>query len=522
MLANLFPHQRIAVDFILQEKKVMLTDAPGLGKSRSAITAIVQASSLPCLIVCPARIRLNWRREIERWFPEHADRFSVVSYEGLASGRGGDDYKSIICDEVHNFKNPKSIRHNALLDACEDIEYAVLLTGTPVVNRPSDGKVLLSIVGADSDAIYASMKGDTLATSEHKAGRPILGRSHSFVRKTWPEVLPFPPVDRQLMRISPKSDIPYLDLAAESDRHILSELHHQRCLAFSQKKDDVVVLARGLKEKTILFTWFRAHAMEIAEAMPDSHYIDGSLSFDEREEIIKKFHEDNIPILIATLPSTGEGLNITCAKSVIFADLPWTPAAIEQGEARAARIGQTSKTTSYIPIQMNSLDDDIWGLLEAKMEYADEFSEGDFIKTLKDKIQAAAKKTKIKEEKPGGPPEEVRGFYGLNKHRFEQGEYDAIIRWTRPGLSLIGRFISTVESEGQYGKYTTAFVADNDNLLLKFSLPAMLKKAMSKIKPTENVHIKYEGEFESDFTEGRTFKKFTVTKITGDDKNDND
>lgn len=479
-----------------------------MGKSLESITAIVESNALPCLIVCPARIRLNWHREIEKWFPDHTEQFSVISYEGLVSGKGDVDAKSIIIDECHALKNRHSKRHKAAIDVCEDKEYAVLLTGTPIVNRPSEGKILLSIIGHDGDTIYGCMIGATISTNEVQEGRPILGRTQSYVRKTWPDVLPFPAIDRKVIELPSKNENNYLAASATSTRHVLSEIHHLRGSAFTQKKDAVVVLARERKEKTILFTWFRAHAMEIAEAMPDSHYIDGDLDFDEREEIIRKFHEDDKPILIATLPSTGEGLNITCATSVIFADLPWTPAAIEQGEARAARIGQLKPTTSFIPIQQNSIDQDIWELLKAKMEYANEFTEGDFIRMLKDKLQAASKPIPPSMG-TGLPPEELMGFHGLNKERFETGEYDSYLKWTRPGLVLSGIFMGVAEAEGQYGKYKTGGIQDKDGLLIKFSMPAMLQKTLKKIMPGQEISIKYEGEFESEFTEGRFFKKFT-------------
>src|SRR6187399_3064650 len=68
---NLSPHQADGVAFLLSKKRAILGDDMGLGKTRQAIAAMeVGASTGPILIVCPAALKLNWRREIRMIFPE--------------------------------------------------------------------------------------------------------------------------------------------------------------------------------------------------------------------------------------------------------------------------------------------------------------------------------------------------------------------------------------------------------------------------------------------------------------------
>src|SRR6476660_9658806 len=67
---SLFPHQADGVVFLLSKKRAILGDDMGLGKTRQAIAAMeVGAPSGPILIVCPAALKLNWRREIKMIFP---------------------------------------------------------------------------------------------------------------------------------------------------------------------------------------------------------------------------------------------------------------------------------------------------------------------------------------------------------------------------------------------------------------------------------------------------------------------
>src|SRR5262245_47555169 len=68
---SLFPHQSDGVAFLLSKKRAILGDDMGLGKTRQAIAAMeVGAPDGPILVVCPAALKLNWRREIRMVFPD--------------------------------------------------------------------------------------------------------------------------------------------------------------------------------------------------------------------------------------------------------------------------------------------------------------------------------------------------------------------------------------------------------------------------------------------------------------------
>ena len=68
---ELFEHQRTGVTFLLSRRRAILADQMGLGKSRTAIIALREAAPAgPFLIVCPAGVRLTWRREIHLVEPD--------------------------------------------------------------------------------------------------------------------------------------------------------------------------------------------------------------------------------------------------------------------------------------------------------------------------------------------------------------------------------------------------------------------------------------------------------------------
>jgi SNF2 family DNA or RNA helicase len=62
---GLYAHQRTGVSFLLSRRRAILADDMGLGKTRQAIVAVREAAPKgPFLVICPAGVKLNWRREI--------------------------------------------------------------------------------------------------------------------------------------------------------------------------------------------------------------------------------------------------------------------------------------------------------------------------------------------------------------------------------------------------------------------------------------------------------------------------
>src|SRR6478735_5115030 len=63
--SGLYAHQRTGVSFLLSRRRAILADDMGLGKTRQAIVAVREAAPAgPFLVICPAGVKLNWRREI--------------------------------------------------------------------------------------------------------------------------------------------------------------------------------------------------------------------------------------------------------------------------------------------------------------------------------------------------------------------------------------------------------------------------------------------------------------------------
>src|SRR5204863_4681713 len=66
---ELRPFQRAGVAYALKARRTFLADEQGLGKTVQALAALEADGAYPALVICPASLKLNWLRELERWLP---------------------------------------------------------------------------------------------------------------------------------------------------------------------------------------------------------------------------------------------------------------------------------------------------------------------------------------------------------------------------------------------------------------------------------------------------------------------
>lgn len=180
---DLFPFQRAGVRFLGRHKKVILGDQMGLGKTPMAIAAIVDNDAWPALVIVPASLKLNWKREFQRWVDlsvgtnnvkpgyEHLGNLIIqvaegtktiglmepldvliINYDILEAWQTlleEVSWGAIVCDEAHYLKTPKAKRTKAVKHIVKQVrpDYLFLLTGTPFLSRPIEGWSLIDLIG---------------------------------------------------------------------------------------------------------------------------------------------------------------------------------------------------------------------------------------------------------------------------------------------------------------------------------------------------------------------------------------
>jgi SNF2 family DNA or RNA helicase len=86
----------------------------------------------------------------------------------------------------------------------------------------------------------------------------------------------------------------------------------------------------------------------------------------QRGEVVARFQNKELHILLVSLKAGGVGLNLTAADTVIHVDPWWNPAVEEQATARAHRIGQDQPVFVYKLVVEGSIEERILELQSRK------------------------------------------------------------------------------------------------------------------------------------------------------------
>jgi len=169
---ELYPFQKIGVQYAEQVGNVLIADQMGLGKTVQGLMTVAVTHSFPTIVLCPASLKHNWFRETQKWIPGKRvailnggqsqpltrvngdPMFDVVIINYDILGKWMEELtllkpKALIADECHAVKSPKAQRTKnvkVLIDACPGMR-RIFLSGTPVVNRPMEFWTLISLLG---------------------------------------------------------------------------------------------------------------------------------------------------------------------------------------------------------------------------------------------------------------------------------------------------------------------------------------------------------------------------------------
>lgn len=177
---ELLPFQSSGVAYATEAGRCIIGDDMGLGKTIQALCVLEIRHAYPAIVVCPATLKHNWAREIEKFFPHRTvdivtgttprDDYrtadvTIINYDILAAHAGLKKAKNkpsgdvnvftrgvggLVFDEAHRLKERTSQRTKAALavaDAMPDDAVVLCLTGTPFKNRHAEIWPLLEIVG---------------------------------------------------------------------------------------------------------------------------------------------------------------------------------------------------------------------------------------------------------------------------------------------------------------------------------------------------------------------------------------
>lgn len=156
MNVPLLKHQEGDVEFIQRNRKCLLANEPGLGKSRSAIEA---TTGMRTLVVAPAMVvdSGTWADEISRWSAT-PDQYTVTAYSRLNKREGNKvipkarreefrgPWDAVILDEAHYVKGRDTSWTHAAQLCADEADIVVPMTGTPIPNWAHELFTLLRLI----------------------------------------------------------------------------------------------------------------------------------------------------------------------------------------------------------------------------------------------------------------------------------------------------------------------------------------------------------------------------------------
>ena len=475
------PFQRAGVQFLAEHAACLLGDEMGTGKTIQTAGLLNLCQDIHrVLVVCPASLRLNWRRELERWivaerrlavhiattkealetlraFWDDAAgglRVVILNYDILHTfeTKRAEEYRTkdgqrktrdiwafpyggldlLVADEAHYLKNDTSRRSKAV--RCIAARRRLLLTGTPLVNRPKELYPMLNYLDPQEWGSFwrygmRYCNAHQISIGRGRTAWDFSGASHLdelqdrlrstlMLRRLKRDVLTeLPAKQRQVIELPANgaSKAVSAEMAAVA-RHgeRLSTLQTAVELAKASESDDtyedaVAALRSGAQAAFTEMSTLRhdtavakipyvvAHAQEALEAdeagklILFAHHHDvvaglqaglaeygpviltGEISSPViRQAAVDRFQTDpTCRVFIGSITTAGVGITLTASSHVIFAELDWVPGNITQAEDRAHRIGQTGMVLVQHLVLEGSLDATMARRLVAKQAVLD-------------------------------------------------------------------------------------------------------------------------------------------------------
>lgn len=331
------------------------------------------------------------------------------------------NHQSYVFDESHYCKTPQAQRTKSAVKIARSAPKSgivLCLTGTPVTNRPAEYASQLNILG-NLDKFggewgfyrrYCGAFKDKWG-QWHLDGHSNLDelndrlRSTCYIRRTKEQVLTeLPPVLHnpvlvdgtaaglkeykkaetdiveylvqrakeiaQELGLNPNSAAVIAKIKAESNQHLvrLSVLRRLSAKAKMPAIKEWVESRVSEGRKVVIAAHHRDVVDELALAFGNLR-IQGGMDIADVEEQKRKFMTmscEEAPVIVLSIQAAKTGHNLQVAQDVLFVELPWTPADVDQTYSRCHRLGQKSSVTATYLLCDGTIDEEIYSLIERK------------------------------------------------------------------------------------------------------------------------------------------------------------
>lgn len=424
----------------------------GTGKTMQSILYVEVLDLFPCLVICPSSVKSSWLKEWKQWNPnrtihvidskdgENTDwkaDITIINYDYLYKrGNSKEEIKlrysrslskkwgTVILDEIHLCKNPKSLRSRSVKKIVKKSTKVLALSGTLIMNRPQELINVLDILGRFKE-IFPSLQYFLYRYCNAKKtrfGLDCSGASYTlelnsiishycYFRKSKRDVLTeLPDVINQTVNcpITNKKEykqaendlIKYLEgIDIDAAERALKAEHLVRIsnLKRLSLEGKLKFIEQFLKDwiesdeenKIIVFGTLKEPLKQLYQKFKDeSELVVGECSTEEKMNKVERWKKEKQILFAntATLSTGVDGLQKVCS-NMIFVEYPVGPTDLEQAISRLERMGQKNSINVYFLLSDETIDTRIGEIFKEKSKVINAVNKGTSIVEI-DKIQS--------------------------------------------------------------------------------------------------------------------------------------
>ena len=529
-------YQKAGVAFALQRPGTLIADEMGLGKTIQAIGVINADPKIQKVcVICPASLKINWHRELSKWLTRPLSvgivepgcwpttDIAVVNFDIIHKFPTKANYwwDLLVVDEAHYLKSKdarrtkhilgyrpsaKAIKAAAAPDATEKQKKAgksltpiparrkILMTGTPIVNRPQELFPLVNAVCPEEFPDFFRFAKRYCNATQNGFGWDFSGASNlaelqdrlrqtCMVRRLKKDVLKELPA-----KVRSVIELPSDGLEAVSKEATAARAHESKLTALKvavelskaegedQYKAAVEAMREGMTasftelaklrhdtavaklplviealteeleevDKLLVFAHHRDVLEAIRDAFPGSALVYGGMTGEDKMREVDKFQKQaSCRVFVGQFQAAGVGLTLTAASLVCFAEEDWVPGNVSQCEDRAHRIGQKDCVMVKHLVLAGSLDVEIARQSVAKQTVIDaaldnvraEMAAEPIVPLIKGPQGISATRDQIAKDAAKLTPEQIAAIHhALN---MLAGRCDGAASWDGAGFSKV-------------------------------------------------------------------------------------
>jgi SWI/SNF-related matrix-associated actin-dependent regulator of chromatin subfamily A-like protein 1 len=420
---ELRPYQAEGVAWVQHNRRTLIADDTGLGKTVEALACLAAAEQWPALIVMQPHLVLQWHAvirhflrspdcdmplfnvggvtvEVLRGRTPHAlggAHIYLIHYLLLASWRKAlvsAGPKVVIFDEIQELRRRESAKYSAAHHIAQQADTVIGLSATPIYGRGGEIWNVMNVIEMHCLGDWDSFTREwcTGYGSDTVKDPKLLGehlrREGLMLRRTKKEVAAHMPPKSRIVQVLDHDEALFSGLIKEAVRLAKSAANEEDVLKrgrIEREALDATRQATGLAkvgqaaafiagmieagEPPLVFAHHHAVVDGLVASLREYKpvVISGRQSAAEKEQAKQAFISGDAGLCIISLRSSAgiDGLHKR-ARIVIFVELDWSPAVHTQGEDRAHRDDQPEPVIAYYLVIEDGTDPEMQAVLGLK------------------------------------------------------------------------------------------------------------------------------------------------------------